>query len=332
MCPAPLMTGPWSRGRRFCNHGQRSYKLNCVCSPLHVRTIRLVCLPAARLLHPTLAGPTTKPLLLPVRWQVSRNKRDPHSPVVVATYAQVASAALLSHDILLTLQREIRLVWRWGTWGSASILYLLTRYGTWIQCCLTLVPLVDYRLDGAQCMPWTMFKQLTIPIVMALVEATLTLRVLALYGNNRTMRACLWLWYLLNITTMFTLTGLNLQTSVSLPSPAPPTLGCILNNKYSYLWELYVPALVFETTVAGLTLLKPVQLKWILSNSNTPLLYVLVRDGFFYFFVVFVLMLANLTICLVMSTTGPHRLASTSPPSWPSGYSSIFGKRRTGQV
>lgn len=213
----------------------------------------------------------------------------------VSIFVAVASAALLVYDVFLTLEREIRLVWLYGRWGLPTFLYLLNRYGTMIQACLTLVLAFDYDFDMPSCYRWNVFLNWCIPLVMAWVEATLTLRVLAMYGNNLKLVVCLWAWYLINVAAMFTMMGLTLQGTAPMASPAPPILGCRLSGPFSYLWQVYLPSLVFETTVAALTLWKAIEHKQLWSS---PIFFVLIRDGFFYFFVAFALMLVNMVIAL----------------------------------
>lgn len=213
----------------------------------------------------------------------------------VSNYVSVVSLALVAYDTIITMEQEIRLVWR-GRWGLPSILYILTRYGTVIQAAVTTVTSTDWNVDMSTCLRLNLFSQWTIPLVMVIVEATLAMRVVALYENRRSMAVGLWTWYLANAGVMLAMMGLSLEGTYGVPSLAPPTLGCELGGTLSFYWELYVPSLVFETTVAALTLFRALQHKRLL--STIPLLHVLVRDGFFYFFIVFALMLLNLVISL----------------------------------
>jgi len=216
----------------------------------------------------------------------------------VATYLNIASAALVTFDAFLTLEQEIRLVWR-GRWGIPSVLYILIRYGSVVQAALNIVGQVDYKLTGDACLAWALLSSWSIPVVMMLVEAMLALRVAALYLNNRLVVAVLFVGWLGAATAMLALMGLSVAGVTPVPSSAPPTLGCNINSSSSPAapyWTLWLPSLIFETTAALLTLARALVHRDII--MNTPLLLVLVRDGFLYFFVIFALMLANLVICL----------------------------------
>jgi len=210
--------------------------------------------------------------------------------------ASVASAALLAFDVLLTLEQEVRLVWARRRCSVPVLLYFLNRYGTMLQACLNVVTATDRTLSLPACERWNLFWFWCIPGVMAVVQATLTLRVTALWEHNRRIAVSLWIWYFLTVAVMCTMMGLSMQGTYPAPSPAPELFGCIVNAPAGYYWQMYLSSLVYEVTIAGLTLWKAVEHKRLL--SRVPLLYVLIRDGFFYFFIVFGVMAINLVLNL----------------------------------
>jgi len=220
------------------------------------------------------------------------------SIVWATTYADVASAALLTYDTILTIGQESRLVWK-GRWGFPTFVYFVTRYGNTLQSILNLVANMDWNLDMDACYTWQLFSNWGIPAVMLVAEATLALRVVALYENEIKVKVFVWLWYLGSIVSTLTMMGLTLEGSSAVPSPAPPTLGCQIDGPMTYWWTIYIPSLIFEATVALMTLIRAIQHKRIMELKSTPLLYVLIRDQFFYFFVVFALNLVNLLVTLL---------------------------------
>lgn len=212
----------------------------------------------------------------------------------VSLYVSVAAATLLVYDACVMFEREVHLVWCYGRWSWPTLLYLLNRYGTIIQACLNLITWFDYKFDLQSCLRWNLFVDWSYPLVIAWIQAAMTFRVIAFYGNTLRTSIFLWSYYLINTATMFTMMGLSLQGTYPVSSPAPPILGCILSSTGpSYLWQLLLAALLYETTVAVLTLLKAIEHKQLLS---TPLFYTLVRDGFFYFFGVFAVVLLDLIL------------------------------------
>lgn len=217
----------------------------------------------------------------------------------IETILNVVSVALVVFDTVISIEQEIRLVWH-GHWGVPSWTHVLNRYGTVIVFSLNLVSVLDYKLEPGPCYSWNLFSGWTIPIMLLIVEATLTMRVVALYGNSLRFKIGLWTWYLVATASMLAVNGISLHGSIAVPSPAPPILGCkIGGSTFSPYWALWLPPLILEVTLALLTLVMAMHHYRLL--ENTPLLYVLVRDGFFYFFVVFILMLLNVVVCLTLN-------------------------------
>jgi len=214
-------------------------------------------------------------------------------------FLDVAAAALLCYDVFLSFEREVQLVWC-GRWGLPTVLYLVNRYGVALQACLNLVAVLDWQLDLDSCYTWNLFSNWSIPVVMMIVEALLAMRVMALYFNNRWVVLFLWLWWLCAAAAMLAMMGVSLVGTIAVASPAPPTLGCQIQGSVSDYWALWVPSLVFETTVASLTLARAISYRTMI--TDIPIMRVLVRDGFLYFFVIMVLMLVNLVICLTTSS------------------------------
>jgi len=204
------------------------------------------------------------------------------------------------------------------------VVYLVNRYGVLLQASLNLVAILDYNLDIVSCENWNLFSNWSIPAVMCCLEATLALRVVALWLNKRIIKLVVWTIWLLATAAMFVLMGLSVRGSYGVPSPDPPVLGCQISGTptmESTFWLVYLPSIIFETVVAGLTLSRAIHHRKVLQTA--PLLLVLVRDGFLYFMIVLALMSLPLLQAIWRKTVAKFPLNSLQPIL----YSSWFPHR-----
>ncbi|KDQ11050.1 hypothetical protein BOTBODRAFT_177536 [Botryobasidium botryosum FD-172 SS1] len=82
------------------------------------------------------------------------------------------------------------------------------------------------------------------------------------------------------------------SSSSSSPHGTPPQLNTCIGN-INGAWATFLPAMFFHAVIFGILLWKTLATP---RSAKTPLLRVLLRDGFIYFFVIFLAMFANLMI------------------------------------
>ncbi|KZT60637.1 hypothetical protein CALCODRAFT_95397 [Calocera cornea HHB12733] len=240
----------------------------------------------------------------------------------IATYYQIrntydiqfAAMALTVYDIILTFEREVKLVWR-GSWNLASLLYLATRYYTLVESVLNIVTVLDPSLSPGECTSFNLYADIwSIPIIVTLIEAILVLRVCALYGNTWRIKVTLWSLLAGSFITTATLSGVVSPALMPIASPVPSVVGCFFFNDdlaERLLSMIWIPSLVVEVILFGLTALRTFQ--HVRAQVRTPVLTVILKDGCLYFFTIFALMLLNAVFYGVPNQTGAYEAAFLEP-------------------
>ncbi|KAF5357420.1 hypothetical protein D9758_005936 [Tetrapyrgos nigripes] len=236
-------------------------------------------------------------------------------------YANVASITILVWDYLLTLEREIRLVWK-GHWGSVKILYILSRFPPFFD-----VPLVMYyalapNVPLSRCQPIYAVASWFTLFGIVVAEAILMKRTVALWGvDKRIYFGLIGLMVVSSICAPVILqpgpdlerfckavtipcavtVGLFLESLRYGPPPLPTVTGCYPTEGSVIVFVDFILLILYESVMLGLTL-------WVgfrkFRHSRNPLIVTLYRDGIFYFVYTFVISLGN----IIVLVAGPSEL------------------------
>ncbi|KIP04114.1 hypothetical protein PHLGIDRAFT_37096 [Phlebiopsis gigantea 11061_1 CR5-6] len=197
----------------------------------------------------------------------------------------VAAAALLAYDIVLTWGSEYELVWRSRT-SLPKFLYIFIRYFGLALLLVGSAEASNTKVTDKVCRSFTLYNSIASQLVIVAVQATLAIRVYALFGRTKPMMAIIGGLFLGTIITMFTITGVALQKIVSVPAPAPLS-GCFGVNIPSYFTYVWTPSLCFECFLFILTLYQLYQTVKTRA-AKMPITTLFFRDGTVYFAVAFV--------------------------------------------
>ncbi|KAK7472341.1 hypothetical protein VKT23_000460 [Stygiomarasmius scandens] len=212
----------------------------------------------------------------------------------------VASITILVYDYLLTLEREIVLVWN-GHWGAIKILYILSRFPPFFDVPLVLYYSLAPNIPLERCHPiYSVASWFTIyGIVIA--EAILMKRTVALWGvDKRVSRGLLVLMIAITIPCAILL-ALFLQTiKYGLP-PLPTVTGCYPTEGGVIIFVDFILLILYESIMLGLTMWVGVKR---FRHSRNPLVVTLYRDGIYYFVYTFVISLGN----IIVLVAGPPEL------------------------
>jgi len=214
--------------------------------------------------------------------------------VKLSNYAQVAAAALVAYDALLTLDDEIQLIWR-RSWGFGTALYFLNRYGVPLQAALNIVAILDADLSLDACYSWNVWSTWIIPIVLMAIESLLVMRVSSMF-STRWVTIPLVILYLFAAATMLAITGVVMEGVEAGPSPAPAVTGCVLEGSAEFFWAMWIPSLVLELAMLCLTIARTA--RHLLKRDTMSVMHVIFRDGVIYFCVIFASMFSNLLVYL----------------------------------
>ncbi|KAI0661854.1 hypothetical protein C8Q70DRAFT_1052155 [Cubamyces menziesii] len=231
---------------------------------------------------------------------------------VEPNYSLLSSAVLLYYDYLLTMQSEVRLVWR-TPWSLATTFYIFIRYGIII---VTTLAIVHNFYISASGLIWTIetCKVLTIigiivnALNFAVVSAFVAIRISAIWSRNWWLGAFLFFVGLVNPACITDLLAFGFK---AIPGPHP-LVACVsyLKTDHNHLGPLiikYFPisssaiSIVYELLCLSLTALKTLSLYREQRNTgiSTRLTSLLLRDGILYFTTLSALALVNIiSACL----------------------------------
>ncbi|KDQ56699.1 hypothetical protein JAAARDRAFT_207789 [Jaapia argillacea MUCL 33604] len=229
------------------------------------------------------------------------------SDIRIVNYANVASLAWLTYDVILTFGEESSTIWR-SKFSIPKVLYLLLRYVVLITLSLNLAVNTSENLSPEVCGPWMRFQGLdSVAIASWLGEALLMLRVWALYERSRKVLIFSLFLYLVDMASGLMAAFVTYHSESQVPPiPGLSVPGCYLSlSAPTAIWSTYVGWLVHafvNTVYFALTMHKFVKgIRWSDYNLRqfeqfAPLLSLFVRDGTFYFFIILVCTLYNLII------------------------------------
>jgi len=197
----------------------------------------------------------------------------------------IALFCLSVYEWMITLDDEIKYFWT-GSWGMSRILFLVNRYLSPAISVLALIcvslPNPGFRFckRGIQ----TLF---VISVVsLGVVQATLVVRVWYLFGQSRLTRIAIIASFLLtNIVSLYfaILDGIQLDVTPNLT--ALHIYGCRASRPAKF-WRLWLPSLILHTLLYCLTAFRALKNRRIFKDA--PILKRLLRDGGFFYFVVFI--------------------------------------------
>ncbi|KAF8269166.1 hypothetical protein EI94DRAFT_1682202 [Lactarius quietus] len=220
----------------------------------------------------------------------SESSFPPPQPYQLTTSSPaVASLSFLVWDVLITLDQEVEAIWTKPNKFYAKWLFLFLRhFAVSMQIALLFVGsrlAVNLHYTHSDCVKWYIFQEVGTQVLIATVESILIVRVHALYDRSRVVTSVLVLLFIVeNIVMIVTLVGIV------------PEIGfdpiCTVVHSPPRLLFFAVAFVSFETVLFFLTLFK-----FIVALRNgwgrTPVLFLLVRDGTWAFFLIFVTLCVN---------------------------------------
>jgi len=215
----------------------------------------------------------------------------------IVTYFDIASAALLFYDYLITLPEEVTYVWP-TRWNIGKVLFLLTRYPVFADTTLVLVHQFQV-LDATQCKIIFTTIGWMLGVGVGIAEIILSMRTWVIWGRDK--RIAFFLGSLLVVLwiPVFWFDNEALSSLVFTSPPNPNTPGCFLISQKNILYAVFILIMSFETVILTLTLIKGLEH---FRRAGSPLVTVLYRDGILNYVYLFILSVIN----LVVITSAPH--------------------------
>lgn len=216
----------------------------------------------------------------------------------VTNYMDVISCCLTIYDWMLTLGREVELVWL-SPWSPVKILFLVTRYTPFIELGFVVWPLATNDISPRACYvdyQWTAWTNIT-GILFA--EVILMLRTWAVYDRRRSVGFFLAFWTIATWVPNLASVGIFLQSLKFGPLPAledAPGVGCHVVAGSSILFISWVMIIVSEA--AALLLMLFVAIREYRLGRDSDLFKTVFRDGTIFYLYLFAFSTANVIVVL----------------------------------
>ncbi|KAI0674253.1 hypothetical protein C8Q78DRAFT_581610 [Trametes maxima] len=189
----------------------------------------------------------------------------------------VGFTALL-YDHLVTLTDEVNLIWN-SRKGVVSTIFLLNRY-----CIPVILALDVYESFGnaaasiSFCKAWTIVQGYLTIMSYISIHAIVAWRLYAIFNGKRWVAWVLWIAGFLNFAVSAGITTASLIPTIT--NLRPYHHACV-GSAPSYIWSIWLPSVVFETLLFGLTITAMFYQGQ--RRSLTSLSLLLYRDGMLYF-------------------------------------------------
>ncbi|OSD01426.1 hypothetical protein PYCCODRAFT_1436353 [Trametes coccinea BRFM310] len=227
----------------------------------------------------------------------------------------LASAVWLLYDLLTTFDQEVEFVWRSNN-SLPKFLYFVSRYvGLFGQFVIATAHLPIF------CRGELMSSLVILACMIFSIELSLMLRIDALYGRSRRVRALLFTAFIAEIASAATINGFLYPEAFRRLRPFPPewpVQGCHFPDDIFLNKLVWLPVVAFETLLFCLNTIKCISYGPL--DHHTPLIYRLFRDGSVYFAIALAVML----ICTIAQFTNNSPL-STVTAVWISAVLSYSG-------
>lgn len=238
--------------------------------------------------------------------------------------AAAAALTWLAYEIIHTMVLEISHVWK-AEFTIHKVLYYVVRYWTLYSMIFTLAVNTNTSVPLHFCRHWFWYRAITGPLVITTAgEALFLIRIYAIYGRSRKILCLIVPLYLAQFVGGLVSAILEVGSISATPrSPGFPIPGCLATlPQYAQLnymsWGI---SMVASCVYFLLTLYKFVislyppgsraQHPSIFELRHlAPIFYLFIRDGTFYFFVVFVSNLLNLIFTGVLANSALEQMGT----------------------
>ncbi|KZT51831.1 hypothetical protein CALCODRAFT_487585 [Calocera cornea HHB12733] len=186
------------------------------------------------------------------------------------SYIEAAAMTALVYDHLLTLSREVELIWK-SSFSLVKLLFLINRYsvlGVMLMqtCCRNLFFAVSVwqLVSAGGISPFLLF-----------------LRVWSIYGRTRTVQVVVGGLCAANFLAILVTASVNIWALLGNVYYAPQVDRCVCTERPPWMWTVWVAPLLYETVIFGMIAYKT----WahMREDVHTPIITTLWRDGILYY-------------------------------------------------
>jgi len=208
----------------------------------------------------------------------------------IARILSIASFSLTVYEYIITLDEEVKYFWT-NQWTISQILFFINRY---LPPLIMIISIVCFSVSNPLpefCKPAIQAAFLLNTLAITVIQAILVIRIWYLFQGSR--------WVQIGIISGFVgsvvLSVIFLYLSVkNLKIVTPDTVhnffpglhikGCQAQRPPNF-WRIYLPSLILHSILYVLTAMKALKNRRLLKDA--PILKRLLRDGGFFYFIVF---------------------------------------------
>ncbi|CAE6427378.1 unnamed protein product [Rhizoctonia solani] len=205
--------------------------------------------------------------------------------VFLTQYITVAGFILMIWDHFITIPTEIQLVWP-AKLSLVKVLFLLNRY----------IPPIFIAIDtamltkiNASCEIWTFLDIGVQLLTMFAATFLIGMRVHILWDNRRDIFLWVSIAWVSHVAANIILVIMSSEKNAGSYSVQP--MFNICSGRVEDAWNVWIPVMLYHCFIMVLLVIKSLSTPRI---ASTRIHNVIIRDGFVYFFVVFLAMLFNL--------------------------------------
>lgn len=219
-------------------------------------------------------------------------------------FVKLVSVTWLFYDILLTFNDEVEYIWK-RRWALTKILYLLTRYTTFIIILYSVIANMRLDVSEFECKFLFIFEPAGTFWILLLVQAIIQYRVYMMYGKNQRIKwVNLGLW-LLEFAALAVLAVFVLPHGKHMPQNEN-ILGSVCNRGApGGILYIAIPAVLYESWLLALVIRRAVQEYKQNSNGRgldrDSIIFILTRDNILYF----TMMIASVLVFIIIIRVAP---------------------------
>ncbi|EAU90799.1 hypothetical protein CC1G_09276 [Coprinopsis cinerea okayama7 len=186
---------------------------------------------------------------------------------------------------MLTFDDEVKYIWP-NPWTPVKFIYFFVRYfAVVLHITIQFLGTPPFTFTERECYIWNVYQALASALLIASVDYILILRIFALYPRTRIVRIAVASLYAVEVITIAIGFGL------SVPNLVYDEYCTVVDSPITFLVAAAAP-IAFQAVLFGLTIwkfLKAVKAGW----GDVPLVKLLMRDGTWAFFLLFVVFVAE---------------------------------------
>jgi len=208
-----------------------------------------------------------------------------------ARITSIACFSLAVYEYIITLDEEMKYFWS-GRWTISRVLFLMNRYLPLFIMTLSITLFSVQDPSPELCRPAIQVAFLLNIIAISVIQGILVTRIWYLFQGSRSVQIGVILGFVASLVLSLAFLYLATNEIVIIDSddlsrhfPGFSNEGCKAVRPPNF-WRIYLPSLVLHTILYILTAARALRNRRLLKNA--PILKRLLRDGGFFYLVVFV--------------------------------------------